>query len=270
MPVVHHLKLEIAGRTVEFDMELDPGFAQDRALLFCMRQFGSCEPEVEAVMARVLEEGDVAVDAGAAVGFFTLLMAKLVGEDGTVLAIEPGANNLSKLRENIRINALQDYVFVTEDPLWSCAIQKPFFMTQDSGYNSLVMFDQQVLSQTVRPTTTLSKVIGARKPKLLKIDCEGAEFEIIRDDRVMTDLNYQIPYVIMELNEGALKAAGSSPDEVRKRMRQHGYEMFALHRDGSLPTYLAPTSNLRYGKPNLNVLFSTMGEVLKAWPEIQL
>jgi FkbM family methyltransferase len=269
MGQVSNLELTLAGRTVRFAMEIDPNFIQDRNLLACLHADHCCEPEVAAVMARVLCEGDVAVDCGAAVGFFTLFMASLVGETGKVLAVEPAANNLPKLRENIRLSGFNERVEVFEDPLWSIEMQRPFFTCQDSGLCSL-MRPAQYKAETMRPTTTLDRVVRGRKPRLIKMDCEGAEFEIIRQSRVLGDLNTYVPYVIMELNEQALLSASTNVAEVQRKMRAYGYEMFALHRDGVLPTYLAPQANLKFTRQNVNVLFSNVYEVLKAWPEIHL
>ena len=53
----------------------------------------------------MLGEGDVFVDIGANIGYFTSLAASIVGERGRVLAIEPGASNTKFLMLNKQINA---------------------------------------------------------------------------------------------------------------------------------------------------------------------
>ena len=51
--------------------------------------------------------GDVFVDVGANIGYFSLLTAKLVGPTGKVLAIEAAPFIFEKLFENIQKNGLQ-------------------------------------------------------------------------------------------------------------------------------------------------------------------
>ena len=55
-------------------------------------------------MSRVVKPGDYCVDVGAHIGYFTLLLSRLVGETGYVLAFEPGTNNLPKLKRNLELN----------------------------------------------------------------------------------------------------------------------------------------------------------------------
>ncbi|KAB2901361.1 MAG: FkbM family methyltransferase [Dokdonella sp.] len=59
-----------------------------------IRQRHAYEPYVEAVLRKVLRRGDVFVDVGANVGYFTALAAKLVGPDGRVVAWEPLDKNV--------------------------------------------------------------------------------------------------------------------------------------------------------------------------------
>lgn len=47
-------------------------------------------------------EGKTVVDMYANIGYWTLLLSKAVGPEGTVISIEPGAWNFSVLMENIR------------------------------------------------------------------------------------------------------------------------------------------------------------------------
>lgn len=54
---------------------------------------GDYEPHVAAIFRRFVKEGDVVVDIGANIGFFSLLAAKLVGQPGRVVAIEPNPSN---------------------------------------------------------------------------------------------------------------------------------------------------------------------------------
>jgi FkbM family methyltransferase len=63
------------------------------------------EPEVVAALARLVRPGDVCVDAGANVGVLTLHLARLVGEEGRVVAFEASPENAALLRTNVGLNA---------------------------------------------------------------------------------------------------------------------------------------------------------------------
>jgi FkbM family methyltransferase len=72
---------------------------------FSIFLLGSFEPSTVKAYSRYLEDGSVALDIGANIGAHTLPMAQLVGSQGRVLAFEPAARSLEKLRANVAANA---------------------------------------------------------------------------------------------------------------------------------------------------------------------
>ena len=86
---------------IEFAMDLDPAFPADKWILDAVQAGVSYEPDIGWLLMRALRPGDFAIDVGANVGFFTLMMAKLVGPEGKVLAVEPGPDNMKKLGSNL-------------------------------------------------------------------------------------------------------------------------------------------------------------------------
>ena len=68
----------------------------------------SYEPHVTSVVMKLLKEGDVFLDIGANVGYFTMLASSLVKSNGKVIAFEPNPQNLqliySSIVENDAVN----------------------------------------------------------------------------------------------------------------------------------------------------------------------
>lgn len=56
--------------------------------------------------------GDVVFDVGAHIGSFALKAARLVGEEGLVVALEPELENYRILKENIELNGLENVVLL--------------------------------------------------------------------------------------------------------------------------------------------------------------
>ena len=71
---------------------------------------GTSEPPVQDALARLVKPGDVAYDIGANVGFFTVLLGRLVGPTGAVAAFEPLPPTAEALRKNAALNG---FVHVT-------------------------------------------------------------------------------------------------------------------------------------------------------------
>lgn len=69
---------------------------------------GSWEPEETRWVKSILRHGDIAVDAGANLGWYTVVMARSVGSAGRVFAFEPEPTNFDLLSRNVELNGLFD------------------------------------------------------------------------------------------------------------------------------------------------------------------
>src|ERR1700724_3523516 len=70
------------------------------------------EPMLSKLVWDIVDEGDICVDAGANVGYFTLLMAQRAGGTGKVISIEAAPGNAARLVQNVKLNNLEDRVEV--------------------------------------------------------------------------------------------------------------------------------------------------------------
>jgi FkbM family methyltransferase len=67
---------------------------------------GSYEDDTGRVIAALVGPGDCAIDLGANIGYFTLLLARRVGPAGRVIAFEPAPATRLRLRRNLQLNAV--------------------------------------------------------------------------------------------------------------------------------------------------------------------
>jgi hypothetical protein len=67
---------------------------------------GVYERHERAFLESYIEPGWTCVDIGANVGFYTLLLGKLVGRSGRVFAVEASPANFGRLNRNVSLNAL--------------------------------------------------------------------------------------------------------------------------------------------------------------------
>jgi Methyltransferase FkbM domain len=77
---------------------------------------GLFEPSETRLVSDSLLPGDVFVDVGAHVGWFTTIAARRVGSSGQVIACEPYPENAAAFRKNLALNGMQD-VLVVESAL---------------------------------------------------------------------------------------------------------------------------------------------------------
>lgn len=273
--MIENLKVTITAheRTAAFTLTFDGDFQSDRDMRICIDRDGGCEQEVVHLLMRVLQPGDVCVDGGANVGYFTCLMSQLVGPSGLVFAVEPAPANIHKLEHNLANNAARN-VRVVKSPLYSDIREMTMHLSQHSGLNSLTAGEHTVGKMNT-VTTTIDAMLDGQVPKLIKLDIEGAEYQALRGGLSSIfwsarQNDCQCPYVVVELNEQALSRFGSSRDEVRMYMEYRGYFCFILQKDGVFPLQVPINTEIVCDRENLMVLFSTPENVAKAWPKLEL
>ena len=159
-------------------------------------------------LIRHLTPGGVFADVGAHFGYFSLLAARLVGPAGQVLAFEASRATFAVLAANV---AAVPTVRARHCAVADAPGQLSFyeFPTHYNEYNSLDIeqFAQEKWFQDDPPTKievaaiTLDSCFeaSARPPDIIKIDVEGAEFQVISG--VAGLLRRAAPVVVLEYLE---------------------------------------------------------------------
>jgi len=275
---VSEINININGgwRPCSMRIELDPAMANEKTILGFLSAGRFYEPDVAEIFARVLREGDTVIDVGANSGFFTLLAAALVGPKGRVVSFEPDPTNIPRLRHNLEINRFE-HVTLIERPAAHHHEQVSFFVNSDDHGGSALWdparFPGNVRSQAtprvlnVQATTLDTEVerLGLSRVKLLKIDTEGAEYQVLVGARKLI-AERQVPFVIGELHEFGLEQLGSNQRALRDEMAAAGYDSFMLHYSGALPRFVPRGTTIR-SRNFCNVLFSSAQDVEAYWPE---
>ena len=77
---------------------------QDLHVSAAIRTHGIWEAFETSLFLSLLRAGDVCLDVGANIGYYSVLAATKVGEDGAVFAFEPESNNVALLSANLALN----------------------------------------------------------------------------------------------------------------------------------------------------------------------
>jgi FkbM family methyltransferase len=137
---------------------------------------GRFEKENQAFAWSALRRGDVFVDAGANVGFFTLLGARAVGREGRVFAFEPLPANREALEKHVVLNGLTNVV-VSAAAL-SDRTGRGRFGHRGAPSCARLMADGEYDVATTRLDEALGPEQSSRV-RLIKIDVEGAEASVL-------------------------------------------------------------------------------------------
>ena len=234
------------------------------------------EPDLSYFLMNILNKGDVFVDVGAHVGFFSMIAAKLVGPEGRVIAFEPEEDNLKTLKNHIDINIASN-IEVVEKVVCDTDGSRTFYINRDND-GGHCLWDvgvhpfNKLSAANPKPLTleavTLDTALGERNienVKILKIDTEGAEQQVCNGARQALE-RHAIPFVISELNEFGLQQLDTSQECFRAFMKDLGYDTFLMDREGGFPK-LVPNSVAIASKSKSvsNVLFSRLEFVAPYW-----
>lgn len=159
---------------------------------------------------RHVRRGDHAVDVGANIGYYSLLLSRCVGVQGRVYAFEPEPLNLALLRVNLQINGCSNVV-VHPLALADTHGQRPLYLCPSNRGDHRLGFTPHRDMITV-PVTMADRCLGPRPARVdfVKIDVQGAEELVLRGMRELIEKNRQCLTMLIELSPSLLTNVGST------------------------------------------------------------
>ena len=164
------------------------------------------------------QEGEVFVDVGAHVGKYALEVAEIVGEKGSVVAIEPDPANYAALKRNIEMNKTRN-VIVVNVAAWHCDTKLRFFFFR-SSLGRRVKFDFGLGSTEIeeRALDDVLREIGVDRVDWVKINVEGAELETLKG--LENTLKNSHPKVIVEVEHDNVEGVATFLSKTGYVMRE--------------------------------------------------
>jgi FkbM family methyltransferase len=169
--------------------------------------YGEFSEGEAAVFAQILAPGQIAIEVGANIGAHTIQLAKLVGPQGAVLAFEPQRVIFQLLAANVALNE-QFHVRTFH----AAVGREAGTLTVPTGdYEAALNFGGVALSkggpgETV-PVMTLDS-LSLPSVRLLKIDVEGMEGEVLSGARGLIAQHRPILYVENDRRERSAELIG--------------------------------------------------------------
>jgi len=221
---------EIVARVNGLQYRLDLRDDVQRAIYF-----GAYAREFDAIR-RLVPEGGICLDIGANVGAYALRFGQWVGDRGRVYAFEPDATIAARLRENVRLNALDKVVHVREEALSNQIGSATFFRSSPghSGAGTLERFGKGWQSGSVSvQTTTVDAFLAAKgiaDVAVMKVDVEAHELELLEGAREMLS-QHRVVAVLIEYNGIRMAQVGKTYTDFMQAFARHGYYPVELRLD---------------------------------------
>ncbi|MDA8300749.1 MAG: FkbM family methyltransferase [Actinomycetota bacterium] len=211
-----------------FLVHVDP---TDYAVGHTISVTGAYEPGVSATVRSLLRPGATFVDAGANIGWFSLLAAGLVGPTGRVVAVEPNPLNCDLARRSVEDNGfgnIEVFTVALSDQTGTVALET------DGSNGRIVPVDspppQPVRVNFVVAARTLDSLLkdaGVTHVDVVKLDVEGAEPLVLAGAAEM--LARDRPALVSEFYPLALDSSPwGGAGAYLAQLRQLGYRLSAI------------------------------------------
>jgi FkbM family methyltransferase len=168
------------------------------------------------------KQGDIVIDVGAHLGRYALISSYKVGKEGKVIAIEAHPMICEKLNKNLELNKVTNtiilnYAVHSEKTKLKLFLPKESIDTIYSPHNTVILGRDNIPLNRSKDgrfvnvdANTLDNIIHstgikAENVKWIKIDVEGAEYEVLKGTKEILSTSKELAILIEVHNLGENK-----------------------------------------------------------------
>ncbi|MEO6154736.1 MAG: FkbM family methyltransferase [Thermomonas sp.] len=189
------------------------------------------EPELSAWLVKNLEpiEGDVFLDIGANIGWYSLIFGRLAKTDSLIFAFEPDPLNSRLLRQNIELNGVRSVEVI------EAAVAQSTGTSMLYQYNKNNLGRHSMLATEGQPSVEVETIgldefwekrqLGERSVRVLKIDVEGYEYFALSSGKAVLQ---KCLLVLCEYSPDVMRAHGIPPGALVDLLIESGLKPWRL------------------------------------------
>jgi FkbM family methyltransferase len=154
-------------------------------------------------IARVVKPNMTVIDVGANFGYYTLLLADIVGPKGRVIAVEPNTDAVALLRESVLLNGFSSRTDIVPHALTASSGHAWLYVPLGEPKNATIVSGPHVMQDRTRQVSTVTLddiACECQRIDLVKIDAEGSEVDIIAG--MQKTIARHRPMIVLEFNAG--------------------------------------------------------------------
>ena len=222
---------------------------------------GIYEPMETEFFKDQVKRGNVFVDIGANIGYFTLIAARLVGETGKVFAFEPDPVNCTLLGKNIRANEYANVVTVQKAVSDKTGEIKLYLCENRGDHRIYDSHDRRasIVIQATRLDDYFRNYDG--QIDFVKMDIQGAEGGAVEGMLEVLKKNRNLK-MVFEFWPFGLEQSGTDPKLLLLKLTDLGFDIFEIKEDERKITPIDVSSLLKTyipGKRNYTNLLCVRG-----------
>ena len=178
---------------------------------------------------REIKKGEVVLDIGANIGYYTLIFARLVGEKGKVFAFEPDPNNFQILKKNVELNGYKNVILINKAVANKSGKLKFYLSEVNMGDHRI--YDSYDGRKNIEvKCIKIDEYFQDYKGKIdfVKMDIQGSETGAILGMAKLLGKNNKIR-IISEFWPVGLKKCGVEPIQYIKLLQKNGFSLMELN-----------------------------------------
>jgi FkbM family methyltransferase len=183
----------------------------DRLLAFLLWKYSALENFQTELISNTVKKKMIVLDIGANLGYYTLILAKLVGRQGKVYAFEPDPENFRLLSKNIKENKFNNIVAVQKAVADKSG--KMNFYLSDAHKGNHALYPEPGRHKIEVEVVDIDSFCGQKiKPDFIKMDIEGAEMLALKGMKQTVQKNNKL-IIVTEFFPLLMKKCGQSPKQ---------------------------------------------------------
>lgn len=243
----------------KFYMQLNPTEHIQQQLFW----YGNYEKELGDLISRVLKPGDLFLDIGANIGYFSLL-ASAKEPLCKIIAFEPAPNIYKKLEENISLNNFKN-IRIVNAAAGEVSGENDLFISGPDNLGMSSFKQPENFSGEIEKVKTVSiddwvRVSGLHKLDLVKIDIEGSELSALKGMKTVL-ANFK-PLLLIEINPETLAMFSLKATDIFYYLNQFNFSAYEISEGSKLikreHVELAETKNFLFIHPDKKELYSEL------------
>ena len=188
----------------------------DRLFALFMWKFFAPENDEIAIFKKVVKRGDVVLDVGANIGYHTLELARLVGNEGRVYSFEPDYENYSLLIKNVNVNGYRN-VRAFQKAVTNETGKGRLFISPEHRGDHRIYDSGDSREYVAIETLKLDDMFSKEGVDFIKMDIQGAEYLAFIGMEKLVKRNKGL-VIICELSPTLLKMSGFSPKKFIEKL----------------------------------------------------
>ena len=193
---------------------------------------GSLHPDHTSFFLKLpFADGDVILDIGANIGWYSIVLKNNIKPNVTVYAFEPEPLNFELLKKNIAHNQITNIEAVNKAVAEKSGESTLFlYHPKNSGRHSLLDINPQTNKSIQVETVNIEDFLNGQrinfnKVKFIKIDIEGYEVFALKNASALLQ---QLPYMFIEYSPVLIRQGGQDPANFIRWLADFGFNFYNI------------------------------------------